>query len=140
MPIDYVYNTDFKLINEMKVSFWLNRVVVSEGRVLGELTYAFFNDKELKEMNIKFLNHDYYTDVISFNDSFNKTLAGNIAISVDRVMENSKIFKVSFDEELRRVMVHGLLHFAGFNDKTKLDKLKMKEAENKKMQMFHVEQ
>ena len=140
MPIDYVYNTDFKLINEMKVSFWLNRVVVSEGRVLGELTYAFFNDKELKEMNIKFLNHDYYTDVISFNDSFNKTLAGNIAISVDRVIENSKIFKVSFDEELRRVMVHGLLHFAGFNDKTKLDKLKMKEAENLKMQMFHVEQ
>lgn len=140
MPIDYVYNTEFKLINEMKVSFWLNRVVVSEGRVLGELTYAFFNDKELKEMNIKFLNHDYYTDVISFNDSFNKTLAGNIAISVDRVMENSKIFKVSFDEELRRVMVHGLLHFAGFNDKTKLDKLKMKEAENLKMQMFHVEQ
>ena len=140
MPIDYVYNTEFKLINEMKVSFWLNRVVVSEGRVLGELTYAFFNDKELKEMNIKFLNHDYYTDVISFNDSFNKTLAGNIAISVDRVMENSKIFKVSFDEVLRRVMVHGLLHFAGFNDKTKLDKLKMKEAENLKMQMFHVEQ
>lgn len=140
MPIDYVYNTEFKLINEMKVSFWLNRVVVSEGRVLGELTYAFFNDKELKEMNIKFLNHDYYTDVISFNDSFNKTLAGNIAISVDRVIENSKIFKVSFDEELRRVMVHGLLHFAGFNDKTKLDKLKMKEAENLKMQMFHVEQ
>ena len=91
-------------------------------------------------MNIKFLNHDYYTDVISFNDSFNKTLAGNIAISVDRVIENSKIFKVSFDEELRRVMVHGLLHLAGFNDKTKLDKLKMKEAENLKMQMFHVEQ
>lgn len=140
MPIDYVYNTEFKLINEMKVSFWLNRVVVSEGRVLGELTYAFFNDKELKEMNIKFLNHDYYTDVISFNDSFNKILAGNIAISVDRVIENSKIFKVSFDEELRRVMVHGLLHLAGFNDKTKLDKLKMKEAENLKMQMFHVEQ
>jgi len=140
MPIDYVYNTEFKLINEMKVSFWLNRVVVSEGRVLGELTYAFFNDKELKEMNIKFLNHDYYTDVISFNDSFNKTLAGNIAISVDRVIENSKIFKVSFDEELRRVMVHGLLHLAGFNDKTKLDKLKMKEAENLKIQMFHVEQ
>jgi len=140
MPIEYVYNTKFKLANETKVSFWLNQVVVSENYVLGDLTYAFFNDEDLKEINIKFLNHDFYTDVISFNDTRNQIIAGNIAISVDRVVENAKLFDVSFDDELRRVMVHGLLHFAGFNDKTKTDKLIMTQTENLKTQMFHVKQ
>ena len=140
MPIEYVYNTKFKLANETKVSFWLNQVVVSENYVLGDLTYAFFNDEDLKEINIKFLNHDFYTDVISFNDTSSQTIGGNIAISVDRVVENAKLFGVSFDDELRRVMVHGLLHFVGFNDKTKTDKLIMTQTENLKTQMFHVKQ
>ena len=140
MPIEYVYNTKFKLANETKVSFWLNQVVVSENYVLGDLTYAFFNDEDLKEINIKFLNHDFYTDVISFNDTRNQIIGGNIAISVDRVVENAKLFDVSFDDELRRVMVHGLLHFVGFNDKTKSDKLIMTQTENLKTQMFHVKQ
>ena len=140
MPIEYVYNTKFKLANETNISFWLNQVVVSENYILGNLTYAFFNDKDLKEMNIKFLKHDFYTDVISFNDSNNHLIGGNIAISIDRVVENAKLFDVSFDDELRRVMVHGLLHFIGFNDKTKTEKCRMVEAENLKLQMFHVEQ
>ena len=140
MPVEYAYNTKFKLSNEKSVSCWLNRVIVSERRVLGVLTYAFFNDEDLKKINIKYLNHDYYTDVISFKDSSDEKVGGDIAISVDRVVENAKHFNVSFDEELRRVMVHGLLHFLGFNDKTKEDKLKMTQTESLKMKMFHVEQ
>ena len=140
MPVEYTYNTKFKLSNETSVSSWLNQVIVSERRVLGSLTYAFFNDEDLKKMNIKYLNHNYYTDVISFNDSTSEIVGGDIAISVDRVIENATHFNVSFDEELRRVMVHGLLHFLGFNDKTKEDKLKMAQTESLKMKMFHVEQ
>lgn len=140
MPIEYRYNTKFKLFNEANVSFWLNQVVKSERRVLGILTYAFFNDEDLKKMNIKYLNHDSYTDVISFSDSIDEKVGGDIAISIDRVFENATHFNVSFDEELRRVMVHGLLHFLGFNDKTKEEKLKMTQAESLKMKMFHVEQ
>ena len=140
MPVEYAYNTKFKLSNEKSVSCWLNRVIVSERRVLGALTYAFFNDEDLKKINIKYLNHDYYTDVISFKDSSDEKVGGDIAISVDRVIENATHFNVSFDEELRRVMVHGLLHFLGFNDKTKEDKLKMTQTESLKMKMFHVEQ
>ena len=140
MPIEYRYNTKFKLSNETSVSSWLNQVVISERRVLGILTYAFFNDEDLKKMNIKYLKHYNYTDVISFNDSSDEKVGGDIAISIDRVIENATHFNVSFDEELKRVMVHGLLHFLGFNDKTKKDKLKMTKAESLKMKMFHVEQ
>ena len=94
MNIDYVYNTDFHLKNEKKVSKWLNKAVVSEGFSIGDLVYAFFNDNDLKDLNNRHLGHDYYTDVISFNDSEGTVLSGNIAISVDRVLDNSKKFKV----------------------------------------------
>ena len=139
MPIQYVYNTDFKLQNEQELSLWLNKVIKSEKRVLGDLTYAFFNDEGLKKINVKHLNRDYYTDVISFDDSSNEVINGNIAISVDRVKENAKDYNCDFRNEMLRVMVHGLLHFMGFNDKTKKQKFSMKKAENEKINMFHVE-
>ena len=139
MPIQYVYNTEFKLQNEQELSLWLNKVIKSEKHVLGDLTYAFFNDEDLKRINVKHLNRDYYTDVISFDDSCNEVISGNIAISVDRVKENAKDYNYDFRNEMLRVMVHGLLHFMGFNDKTKKQKLSMKNAENEKINMFHVE-
>ena len=98
MNIDYVYNTDFHLKNEKKISKWLNKAVVSEGFSIGDLVYAFFNDNELKDLNNSYLGHDYFTDVISFNDSDGTVLSGNIAISVDRVLDNSKKFKTSFED------------------------------------------
>ena len=96
MSIEYVYNTSFSLDNEKKVSKWLKKAVETEGFSVGEVVYAFFNDNDLKKLNIKHLNHDFFTDVISFNDSKNDVLSGNIAISVDRVKENSIKFKTSF--------------------------------------------
>lgn len=140
MNIDYVYNTDFQLKNEKKISKWLNKAVVSEGFSIGDLVYAFFNDNELRSLNNSYLGHDYFTDVISFNDSEGTVLSGNIAISVDRVLDNSKKFKTSFEDELLRVMVHGLLHFMGFNDSSMTETQQMRDKEDDNLKSFHVEQ
>jgi rRNA maturation RNase YbeY len=140
MSIEYVYNTSFSLDNESKVSKWLNKAVESEGFSVGEIVFAFFNDKDLKSLNIRYLDHDYYTDVISFNDSKGTVLNGNIAVSVERVLENSKKFKTSFEDELLRVMVHGLLHFMGFNDSSMTETQQMRDKEDDNLKSFHVEQ
>ena len=140
MSIEYVYNTSFSLDNEKKVSKWLKKAVETEGFSVGEVVYAFFNDNDLKELNIKHLNHDFFTDVISFNDSKNDVLSGNIAISVDRVKENSIKFKTSFNDEMMRVMVHGLLHFMGYDDSSEEETLLMRNKEDDNLKMFHEEQ
>ena len=140
MSIDFVYNTDFELSNKEHVSDWVLRVVKSKGYKLGNLVYAFFNDEDLKDLNIKFLNHDYYTDVISFDETTDQVISGNIAISVDRVKENATQIGVDFEEELHRVMIHGVLHFIGFNDKTSLEKKEFREQETLALSMFHVKQ
>ena len=140
MSIDFVYNTDFELSNKEHVSSWVSRVVNSKGYKLGNIVYAFFNDEDLKDLNIRFLNHDYYTDVISFDETADQVVSGNIAISVDRVKENATQIGVDFEEELRRVMIHGVLHFIGFNDKTNSEKKEIREQEALALSMFHVKQ
>jgi rRNA maturation RNase YbeY len=138
--IDYIYNTTFVLENETKVSKWLTRAVKKEGFSVGEVVYAFFNDKDLKALNSRYLNHDYFTDVISFNDSKGTVLNGNIAISIDRVRENAERYKTSFNNELLRVMVHGLLHFMGYNDSSEKETQQMRDKEDDNLKTFHVEQ
>jgi probable rRNA maturation factor len=140
MSIDFVYNTDFELSNKEQVSDWVLRVINSKGYKLGNLVYAFFNDEDLKDLNIKFLKHDYYTDVISFDETADQVVSGNIAISVDRVKENSTQIGVDFEEEMHRVMIHGVLHFIGFNDKTSSEKKEIREQEALALSMFHVKQ
>jgi probable rRNA maturation factor len=140
MSIDFVYNTDFELSNKEQVSDWVLRVINSKGYKLGNLVYAFFNDEDLKDLNIRFLKHDYYTDVISFDETANQVVSGNIAISVDRVKENSTQIGVDFEEEMHRVMIHGVLHFIGFNDKTSSEKKEIREQEALALSMFHVKQ
>ena len=140
MSIDFVYNTDFELSNKKQVSDWVLRVINSKGYKLGNLVYAFFNDEDLKDLNIRFLKHDYYTDVISFDETADQVVSGNIAISVDRVKENATQIGVDFEEELRRVMIHGVLHFIGFNDKTNSEKKEIREQEALALSMFHVKQ
>ena len=140
MPIDFIYNVDFKLNNEQTHQEWLVKAANLEGYSLQNIVYAFFDDEALKQLNARFLNHNYYTDVISFNDSEDHKLKGNIAISLDRVKENAKEFSSSFDDELRRVMIHGLLHFMGYNDSTD-DEIKVIRAKEEKMlRLFHVKQ
>ena len=138
--IDFVYNTDFRLTNKEIFSRWLISVANDEGFLIDNLVFLFVNDNEILEMNKKFLKHDYYTDVIAFGDLKDKKISGDIAISVERVLDNSKTYSVEFEDELKRVMVHGLLHVMGYNDKTSKDKLVMSQKEKKAIKMFHVKQ
>lgn len=140
MPIEYVYNTGFALNNEASVTSWIKRVIASEKQALGEIVFAFFNDEDLREINIKHLNSDHYTDVISFGSSESGIVNGNIAVSVDRVKENAKTYSSSFERELYRVMIHGVLHCIGYNDDTKKEKERITKTEDLKLKMFHMEQ
>ena len=138
--IDFVYNTDFRLANKEIFSRWLISVANDEGYLIDTLVFLFVDDKEILEINKKFLKHDYYTDVITFGDLEDKKISGDIAISIERVLDNSKTYGVEFEEELKRVMVHGLLHIMGYKDKASNDKSVMSQKENKAMKMFHVKQ
>ena len=115
-------------------------VAVAENCLIHDLVFLFVSDQELLAMNKKFLKHNHFTDVITFGELEGDKISGNIAISVDRVLDNSKTYGVRFDEELKRVMVHGLLHIVGYNDKTKKEKLTMSQKETDALKMFHVKQ
>ena len=140
MTIDFVYNTDFKLDNEAEISAWIAAFCQTENTSIDSLVFAFFSDEELKALNIKHLSHDYYTDVISFDESKNNLLNGNIAISVERVADNASKYSVSFEEELRRVMIHGVLHFMGYNDSNESEITAIRKKEDYALSMFHVKQ
>jgi len=126
---------DFQFVNTELLSLkqsasWLQNVVATENKKLGEIVFIFCRDAYLLEKNIAFLNHDTLTDVITFDYCTEKKISGDIFISVDRIQENAKIFNVTFLNELDRVMVHGLLHLLGYNDKTKKDSAEMKAKED----------
>ena len=140
MDIDFVYNTDFKLDNEAEISSWIAAFCQTENTSVDSLVFAFFSDEDLKALNIKHLSHDYYTDVISFDESKNNVLNGNIAISIERVAENAAKHSVSFEEELRRVMIHGVLHFMGYNDSNENEITIIRKKEDYALSMFHVKQ
>ena len=136
--IDFVYNTDFRLANKEIFSRWLISVANDEGFLIDTLVFLFVDDKEILEMNKKFLKHDYYTDVITFGELKDKKISGDIAISIERVLDNSKTYGVEFEDELKRVMAHGLLHIMGYSDKASSDKSVMSQKEKKAIKMFHV--
>ena len=140
MTIDFVYNTDFKLDNEAEISAWIAAFCQTENTSIDLLVFAFFSDEDLKTLNIKHLSHDYYTDVISFDESKNNALNGNIAISVERVADNASKYSVAFEEELRRVMIHGVLHFIGYNDSNENEINTIRKKEDYALSMFHVKQ
>lgn len=125
--------------NEGAVSAWLVTIIDSEKKKVGDINFIFCNDDYLLEINKNYLNHDTYTDIISFDNSVGNELHGDIFISTERVVDNAAIYKVSESEELRRVMAHGLLHFCGYKDKTLEESELMRSKENEKLQMFHVE-
>jgi len=137
--ISFFYEDVSRSINEEEVSFWLENVIVSEGKKLGEISFIFCKDDYLLKINQDFLDHDTYTDIISFDNSLGNQLTGEIYISKERVIENAITFGVSEKEEMRRVMVHGVLHFCGYKDKTEEESVVMIQKENEKLRMFHVE-
>lgn len=128
--ISFVYRTNYKLRDEAKISDWLHWLIESEQCELGEIEYTFCTDEELHKINMEFLGHDTYTDIISFDYSVGKLLQGEIFISLDRVMDNAEYYKVTFELELQRVIAHGVLHYCGYKDKTGEDKKLMRTKEN----------
>jgi len=128
--ITFNYETDFQLEDEKNLSNWIQTCIENEGCELGEINYIFCDDAYLLKLNIEFLQHDTLTDIISFDNSLGKLINGDIFISVDRVKENAKEFAVSFSDELKRVLIHGVLHYIGFKDKSEEEKKRMREKEN----------
>lgn len=138
--INYYYETDVDGFDEEKTSSWIKKVLDSEGKSLGELSYIFCDDEYLLDINQKFLNHDTYTDIISFDTSVGNIVAGDIFVSEERVKENAVTYNETFEEEMRRVIIHGVLHFCGYKDKTDAEREEMRSKENEKLTLFHVEQ
>ena len=137
--INFFTETEFT-INEDELNSWLLSVIASEGKNLGEINYIFCDDEYLLSINQQYLDHDTYTDIISFDTSEGNDLSGDIFISVERIKENAQQFNVSVDDELKRVLAHGILHFCGYKDKTDDEAKLMREKEDEKLKMFHVEQ
>jgi rRNA maturation RNase YbeY len=122
--------TDFSLSNESQISDWLTKVCQDEGKTLSEVSIIFCSDDYLLDVNQKHLEHDYYTDVITFDYSEGPDVSGDIFISIDRVEENANSFGVQTNEELHRIMVHGTLHLLGYTDKTASAKEQMTAKED----------
>ena len=138
--ISFNYETNFALENESNYEDWITRIIYSEGFEVGEINYIFCDDEYLHKINMEYLNHDTLTDIISFDYSVGNLLQGDIFISVERVADNAKDFNVTFDEELKRVLSHGVLHYCGYKDKSPKDEALMRLKEDEKIKMFHVEQ
>ncbi|MEH6679555.1 MAG: rRNA maturation RNase YbeY [Sediminicola sp.] len=138
--IQYHFETDFELGQLSKYSDWLNGIILSTNFIAGDLNYIFCDDPYLLDINQKYLDHDTYTDIITFDYTEQHILAGDIFISIDRIKENAQNFEVTFQNELLRVMSHGLLHLMGYGDKSVQESLLMREKENECIEMFHVEQ
>lgn len=126
----YSENIDFPSINKLVITQWVKDVIGHYKHKAGYINFIFCNDNYLLDINKQFLNHDYYTDIITFNYSTSKQISGDLFISLDTVLSNSKKFKSSFTSELHRVMIHGVLHLLGFNDKTKEEEISMRENED----------
>lgn len=138
--INFNYETDFELFDEKAIGDWLSSVIVSEDKKEGDINFIFCDDDYLLEINQQYLDHDTLTDIISFDYSVGKELHGDIFISVERVKENAVDFAVSFEDELLRVLSHGVLHYCGYKDKSEADEVVMRQKEDEKIKMFHVEQ
>ena len=122
-------------IREAEVSEWVRQVAKSYGKVVGDINYIFVDDETMLDINRRFIGHDYYTDHIGFDYSQGNALSGDIYISLDTVKSNAELFGVTQDEELRRIIIHGLLHLCGLRDKTDEEKQQMQQAEDKALSL-----
>jgi probable rRNA maturation factor len=133
--IEFYSETDFNIEDTKALSHWISEIILHENHELGDLTYVFCDDAYLHKLNVQFLNHDTLTDIISFDNSLGKQIHGEIYISVERVKENAGTYQVAFLEELHRVIIHGVLHFCGYKDKTKKQQETMSRKENEALDL-----
>ena len=136
--IEYHYENNFILEDSEKIRIWIEEVIKKEKKIVGDITYIFCDDDYLLERNKEFLDHNTLTDIITFNYCIDNNISSDIMISIDRVKENSTTFENSFNEELKRVMIHGILHLIGYNDKSDKEKELMREKENFYLNIFYI--
>ena len=132
------YNTDgvdMLKIKKRTITSWIRAVAATYGRRVGDVGYLFVNDEKILEMNREYLGHDYYTDVITFDYDEDDIVSGDIIISLDTVKSNAELYAKSYDEELHRVIIHGILHLCGINDKGPGEREIMERAENRALAM-----
>ena len=134
--ITFNYESEFNLENESVYSNWIARIIESEEYLIGEINYIFCDDEYLHAINVQYLNHDTLTDIISFDYTEGTVISGDIFISTERVRDNANDFNVSFDEELKRVMAHGVLHYCGYKDKSDSDAQLMRKKEEEKINCY----
>ena len=128
--------TRFKLKEKERIASWVERVVLMYHKFPGDIQYIFFFFSFLAEMNQQYLQHDTLTDIITFNYNSGHYISGDIFISIDRIKENAATYKTTIEDELHRVMIHGILHLCGLNDKTAKDKKLMQEKENEALEIL----
>ena len=136
--INFNYETDFEIDNEATYIQWLCEVIASEDKIEGDINYIFCLVSYLIEINQQYLDHDTLTDIISFDYCVGNELHGDIFISIERVRENAIDFETIFEEELKRVLAHGILHYCGYKDKSELDERLMRRKEEEKIKLFPI--
>ncbi len=122
---DSFFNIDKKILTRI-----VNQIILATGKIFSSIEISFVSDEELLELNKRFLNHNYYTDILTFSYTLQEPFETQIIISYDRAIENAKKYKTKFEKEILRLITHGILHTVGFEDKTKTQKLKMRKLEN----------
>ena len=134
--IEFFSENEFQLQREVAITEWLSQIISSEEYVLGELSFVFCNDEFLHRINLEFLNHDTLTDIISFDYSLGKEVHGEIYVSTERVADNAQDLNLEFEEELHRVLAHGVLHLCGYGDKTDDEVTIMRSKENEALKLL----
>lgn len=129
------YGSVMPELNERADSAWITRVAQSHGRRVGSINYVFCNDEEILALNRQYIGHDYYTDHIGFDYSAGDILSGDIYVGIETVQTNAELFGKTYDDELHRVIIHGLLHLVGFKDKTDEERAVMETAEDEALAM-----
>lgn len=134
ITFEYIAESPFKPSVNHKI--WLQKVIRGEGKLPGDISYIFCDDEYMLVQNKSFLNHDTYTDIITFDDCFGDVVSGSILISLDRVGENAEKFGKTFDNEFLRVLVHGTLHLCGYKDKTESEAKIMRQKEDESLSLL----
>lgn len=130
-PIQWItQGVEMPAIDRNLITRWIDAVAASYGRITGPLTYIFCNDDRIIEVNREFIDHDYYTDIITFDYCRGRMISGDIFISLDTVASNAELFSTGYDRELHRVIIHGILHLCGLHDKAPGERETMEAAEN----------
>jgi len=129
----------FEFEGKRNISHWLKLIIAKEGKKTGHLLFIFVSDKIILDLNRKYLKHNEYTDIITFDNSKGNTISGEMYISIDTVRQNAKDYQVDFRNELLRVMVHGTLHLCGYKDKTIDEQLEMRALEDKYLDELRIE-